>query len=158
MNVRRRMALLTVIAAAVACEEAQDEAASEIVERVVAAGGRKAEVTVDRERSSVTVKLGAAIVPKEWPKGVPISPDAHRLRADHAKGNEWNLSVRAGVPPQRLEGFYREELERGGWRVEAPSSDGKLRARRGAARLVASFAPRREGRESRATIELVMGS
>jgi hypothetical protein len=152
----RLLALAAATCAAAGCERARDRTAADVVEKLVESGGREAAVEVDRRSGSITVELGSAVVPDDWPPEVPVYPQASRLRARREDDGRLRLSVTSDDSPESLARFYRRELASRGWSVE-PDGD-ELRARRAERRLTARFSKRRSGWGGNAEIEIVAGA
>ncbi|MGH7821903.1 MAG: hypothetical protein ACREQ9_19240 [Candidatus Binatia bacterium] len=157
-RVETRIAVLVACLAIVGCERAKDRTAEEVVERLFAANGRKADVAVDRKRGAITVDLGGVVAPPEWPREVPIYPGARHARVEARERKSWKLSVSTGDSLPGLARYYRDELTALGWSVSAPAKEPlrRIDARRGAATLVATFAERLDG--SRVKIAFTKGT
>lgn len=154
-----RHAALLALAALAACRRGSDHAAERILEQAIEAGGREAEVTIDRGRGSITVQLGRATAPPGWPSEVPIYPHASRAKVEPGDGDTRRLWVASDDPIDQLAAFYRRELGSAGWQVEEGTlGTRRWAARRGTESLRLRFVRRTEHGGSRAEIEYEVGS
>ena len=152
---RRRTAVLAMLAL-FACQRGRDEAVERVVEHAIAAHGREAKVTIDRERGAITVDLGGAVKPSDWPSAVPLYPHASRAKIEKSDGAAQRLAITTDDSVGDVGGFYRRELARLGWQVD-DNPEGNWRAVRGSERLELEFSSRGANRETRAVIEYRTG-
>jgi len=145
-----RTGLVVLLGAAtfVGCQRSRDQTVERIAEKAIAEHGREATVRIDREHGAITVDLGAAVEPAEWPKAVPFYPHASKAKAK-AGGHE--LSITTDDTVDEVVAFYRRELADLGWRVEG-SADGRWQARRGIEHLEVRVSSQGRARETRAEI------
>src|SRR5204862_73587 len=90
--IRRRIALLATLAL-FACQRGRDETVERVVEHAIAARGREAKVTIDRERGAIRVDLGGAVKPADWPSAVPLYPHASRAKIEKSDGAAQRLAI-----------------------------------------------------------------
>jgi hypothetical protein len=145
---RTSLAVLIGAATFVGCQRSQDRTIERIAEKAIAEHGREATVKIDRQHGAITVDLGAAVEPAEWPKAVPFYPHASKAKAK-AGGHE--LSITTDDSVDEVVEFYRRELTDLGWRVES-SAGGRWQARRGGETLDMRISSEGRARETRAEI------
>lgn len=137
---------------AAACQRGRDRAAEGVVERAIEAGGREAKVTIDSAKGAITVTLGGAVRPRDWPDSVPLYPQASRAAANTDPSGARALSVLTDDSLPDLSRFYREELSKNGWELtNAEDPDREWGARRHSEALRLRFHSRARG--SRAELE-----
>lgn len=155
----RRLAPLIAVSLLCACQRSQDRVTEEIIERAIGAGGRESKVSVDRERGSIQIDLGAATTPDGWPPVVPIYPRAERAKIESRSEAGHRLSVVSADSVTQLSEYYRGELAHRGWRVEPANAaaGADLHARKGGETVEVRFSKRSRDRGSRAEIEYRVG-
>lgn len=154
--IRRPYAVLATLAL-LACQRGRDEAVERVVEHAIAARGREAKVTIDREQGSITVDLGGAVKPSDWPSAVPLYPHASRAKIEKSDGAAQRLAITTDDSVGDVGGFYRRELARLGWQVVDDNAERRWSARRGSEHLELEFSSRGANRETRAVIEYRTG-
>jgi hypothetical protein len=150
MRVAGGLVVLVVLAS---CQRGQDRAIERVAEKAIAEHGREATVKIDRERGEITVDLGRAVKPAEWPQAVPFYPRAFEARAK-AGGHRLTIATEDAVG--EVAEFYRQELVKLGWSVEG-SADSRWQARRGSERLEIRLSTRDIAHDTRAEIQYGAG-
>src|SRR5436853_4647383 len=145
---RSGLALLLGAMTFLGCQRSQDRTIERIAEQAIAEHGREATVKIDREHGAITVDLGAALEPAEWPKAVPFYPHASKAKA---KTGGHELSITTDDSVDEVVDFYRRELADLGWHVE-DSAGGRWQARRGSERLEVRVSSEGKARATRAEI------
>jgi len=143
----RRVLFLVVLVVA-GCQRSEDHVIERVAEKAIAEHGREATVRIDREHGSISVDLGRAVKPAEWPQGVPFYPHASEAKAK-AGGRDLVISTDDGI--REVADFYRRELVRLGWSVEQ-SADSRWRANRGDEHLEITLSTRDVAHDTRAEI------
>jgi hypothetical protein len=154
---RAGRAVLVLLAVAVGCERSRDRAAEVVVEKAIEAHGREAQVAIDSANGTITVTLGGAVRPRDWPDSVPLYPHAQRAAADRGPAGARALTLATDDTRSDLASFYRAELAKKGWQiVNAEDSGREWTATRRSETLRLSF--RSQGRGSRAELEYQVSS
>lgn len=149
--------LPALVVLAVACQRDRDRAVEDVVEHAIAAGGREATVTIDRERGSITVDLGAATRPKRWPTTVPMYPHASRAKVEGDLQEGRRLVLTSDRAGSEIADYYRSALSADGWAIEGDALRG-MHARRGAERLDLTFSKGREPGTTRTELAYAPGA
>jgi hypothetical protein len=67
---------------------------------------------------------GRVALPADFPRDVPIYPDARPTAAISARGRGTMTTFESGDPPEKVYAFYREQLLAAGWRIDTEANLG----------------------------------